>query len=46
MRSILARAEGFVDTADQNRFDECEMAVSNVLREIRSVGYQWKVSGS
>ena len=43
MRIALERAEGFVDTGVQERFDECEVVMSDVLRNIRSVGSQWKV---
>jgi hypothetical protein len=39
----LAKAHGFVDTADQEVFDTCEEAVSEVVRTIRSVSAQWKV---
>jgi len=44
VQRILARAEGFVDTADQDRFDECENVMSLVLRDVRSVAYQWKTT--
>lgn len=39
---ILSRAAGFEDTGDQDRFDECESVMSDVLRTIRSVANQWK----
>ncbi len=32
-----------MDTGDQERFDECESVMNDVLRNIRSVGYQWQV---
>ncbi|KAI0042195.1 hypothetical protein FA95DRAFT_1500426 [Auriscalpium vulgare] len=38
----LGATEGFVDTADQERFDECEAAVMKVLGQIRTIGRQWK----
>lgn len=38
----MAEADGFADTAEQERFDECENAVGRVLREIRSVAQGWK----
>lgn len=38
----LQRTEGLVDTGDQERFDECENVMNDVLRNIRSVGYQWQ----
>lgn len=41
---LLDRAEGFVETADQDRYDECEAAMGDVLRESLSLGNQWKVS--
>jgi centromere/kinetochore protein ZW10 len=40
---ILASAKGFTDTSDQDRYDDCEMAISRVVREIRSVANAWKV---
>ncbi|KZT21579.1 hypothetical protein NEOLEDRAFT_1164550 [Neolentinus lepideus HHB14362 ss-1] len=39
---ILSRAEGFVDVADQEQFDECETAVNEALRHIRRLAQQWK----
>ncbi|OCH91473.1 hypothetical protein OBBRIDRAFT_886899 [Obba rivulosa] len=39
---ILDKAEGFVDTTDQDRFDECEAAVSQVLQHIRRLANDWK----
>ncbi|KAI0940945.1 hypothetical protein AcV7_003180 [Taiwanofungus camphoratus] len=39
---LLDRAQGFVDTTDQDRFDECEGAVNEVLRRIRYLAQQWK----
>ncbi|KAH8116435.1 Centromere/kinetochore Zw10-domain-containing protein [Phellopilus nigrolimitatus] len=39
---VLARAEGFVDSSDQERFDECEAVMSEVLRSVRVVANQWK----
>ncbi|KAI0305872.1 Centromere/kinetochore Zw10-domain-containing protein [Multifurca ochricompacta] len=38
----LKKAEGFVGTADQDRFDECEEAVMGVLSQVRTVARQWK----
>lgn len=43
LRDILASAKGFTDTSDQDRYDDCEMAISRVVREIRSVANTWKV---
>ncbi|KAG1770673.1 hypothetical protein EDD22DRAFT_977060 [Suillus occidentalis] len=40
---ILASAKGFTDTSDQDRYDDCEMAISRVVREIRSVANAWKL---
>lgn len=42
--SSLKRAEGFVGTADQERFDECEEAVMSILSQVRKVAKQWGVS--
>ncbi|EMD39295.1 hypothetical protein CERSUDRAFT_112943 [Gelatoporia subvermispora B] len=39
---ILDKAEGFVDTTDQDRFDECEAAVNQVLQHIRRLANEWK----
>ncbi|THH14983.1 hypothetical protein EW146_g5425 [Bondarzewia mesenterica] len=39
---LLADAEGFMGTADQNQFDECEGAITSVLGQIRNVAKQWK----
>lgn len=39
----LDKAEGFVGTTDQDRFDECEGAVNSVLQDIRRVAQQCKV---
>ncbi|KAJ7782061.1 hypothetical protein DFH07DRAFT_792440 [Mycena maculata] len=40
---IIARgAEGFRFTADQDRYDECESAVSQVVREIKRLAQQWR----
>ena len=32
-----------METGDQDRFDECEGAVTNALGQIRRVAKQWKV---
>ena len=40
---MLDGAQGFIDTNQQDRFDECESAVNDVLRRIRRVAPQWKV---
>ncbi|KAH9014198.1 Centromere/kinetochore Zw10-domain-containing protein [Lactarius deliciosus] len=42
--SHLKRAEGFVGTADQERFDECEEAVMSILSQVRKVAKHWAVS--
>ncbi|KAH9066695.1 Centromere/kinetochore Zw10-domain-containing protein [Lactarius vividus] len=39
--SYLKRAEGFVGTADQERFDECEEAVMSILSQVRKVAKHW-----
>ena len=43
MLETLGEAEGFVETGDQDRFDECEGAVTSALSQIRRVAKQWKV---
>jgi hypothetical protein len=44
VESDLKRVEGFIGTADQERFDECEEAVTGILSRIRKVTKQWGVS--
>ncbi|KAI0697828.1 hypothetical protein C8T65DRAFT_614507 [Cerioporus squamosus] len=39
---ILDNAKGFIDTTHQERYDECETAVNEVLQRIRRVAPQWK----
>ncbi|KIK93519.1 hypothetical protein PAXRUDRAFT_828885 [Paxillus rubicundulus Ve08.2h10] len=39
---ILAGTDGFTDTSDQECYDECEMAITRVLRDVRSVAHTWK----
>ncbi|KAF8269814.1 Centromere/kinetochore Zw10-domain-containing protein [Lactarius quietus] len=39
--SNLKRADGFIGTADQERFDECEEAVMSILSQVRKVAKQW-----
>ncbi|KAH7921288.1 hypothetical protein BV22DRAFT_1072517, partial [Leucogyrophana mollusca] len=39
---ILTSAEGFIDTSNQDRYDDCEAAITRVLREIRSTAHAWK----
>ena len=36
-------ARGFVDTGDQDRYDECETAVNQVLKNIKSLALRFKV---
>lgn len=43
VNDVLAAAKGFVDTGEQERYDECESAITQVLREIRLRASQWKV---
>jgi centromere/kinetochore protein ZW10 len=40
----LKKAEGFVGTAEQEHYDECEEAVMSVLSQVRKVARQWKVN--
>ncbi|KAI9451675.1 Centromere/kinetochore Zw10-domain-containing protein [Lactarius psammicola] len=39
--SYLKKAEGFIGTADQERFDECEEAVTSILSQVRKVAKHW-----
>lgn len=43
---LLDSAKGFIDTTHQDRYDECEGAVNEVLQRIRRVAPQWKVRTS
>ena len=36
-------ARGFVDTGDQDRYDECETAVNQVLKNIKWLAPRFKV---
>lgn len=38
----LKKADGFVGTAEQDHYDECEEAVMGVLSHVRRVARQWK----
>lgn len=42
LEDVLADADGFADTSDQERYDECEMVVTRVLRGVRSIAPAWK----
>ncbi|KAL1941263.1 hypothetical protein VTO73DRAFT_7475 [Trametes versicolor] len=42
IEELLDGARGFIDTTHQERYDECESAVNEVLRRIRRVSPQWK----
>ncbi|KAF8448945.1 hypothetical protein L210DRAFT_3388459 [Boletus edulis BED1] len=42
LEDVLADADGFVDTSDQERYDECEMVITRVLRDVRSTAHAWK----
>ena len=44
MADSLKKADGFVGTAEQDHYDECEEAVMGVLSHVRRVASQWKVS--
>ena len=43
VEETLDNAKGFIDTNQQDQFDECESAVNDVLRRIRRIAPQWKV---
>ncbi|KAL5513152.1 YTM1_2 [Sanghuangporus vaninii] len=42
VKQILSRAEGFVELSQQDRFDECEAVMSEVLRGVRATTGEWK----
>ncbi|KAG9313057.1 hypothetical protein JVU11DRAFT_6497 [Chiua virens] len=37
LEEVLADAHGFTDTSDQERYDECEMVITRVLRDVRTI---------
>ncbi|KAJ7255514.1 hypothetical protein B0H12DRAFT_1113859 [Mycena haematopus] len=39
---ISREAQGFTSTADHDRYDECETAVSRAVKEIKRLAQQWK----
>lgn len=39
---LVEGAHGFIDTGDQDRYDECENAISQVLQEIRRLAQRLK----
>jgi len=39
---ILLTCQGFTGTTEQDRYDECESAISRVLRHVRYVAQRWK----
>jgi hypothetical protein len=41
-RILEAGAQGFTYTGEQDRYDECESAINEVLQNIRSLSRQWK----
>ena len=43
LEDVLADADGFAGTSDQERYDECEMVITRVLRDVRSIAHAWKV---
>ena len=45
LNDTLDKAQGFVATNHQERFDECEEAVNQVLQDIRRFAQQVKVCG-
>ncbi|KAI0773308.1 hypothetical protein BD413DRAFT_541034 [Trametes elegans] len=42
IEQLLGNARGFIDTNHQERYDECESALNDVLQRIRRVAPQWK----
>jgi hypothetical protein len=43
-KTLVDGTTGFTGTANQERYDECEAAVTEVLHQIRQVAHQLKVS--
>ena len=43
INGALDHAAGFIGTTDQDRYDECEEAVHQVLRDIRQTSHELKV---
>lgn len=44
LEDVLADGDGFTDTSHQERYDECEMVITRVLRDVRNIAHAWKVS--
>ncbi|KAI9456935.1 hypothetical protein HD554DRAFT_2177861 [Boletus coccyginus] len=42
LEDVLANADGFAETSDQERYDECEMVITRVLRDVRATAHIWK----
>lgn len=42
IHELLDKAAGFVETTNQDRFDECENAVNQILQRIRRLAQEWK----
>lgn len=40
---LVAGAQGFTYTGDQDRYDECEMAVNEALKAIKRVAHRLRV---
>ncbi|KAJ7696579.1 hypothetical protein B0H17DRAFT_1198090 [Mycena rosella] len=40
--TIARGAEGFTFTADQDRYDECESAISRAVQEVKRLAQRWK----
>lgn len=40
---LIDGARGFIDTGDQDRYDECETAVNQVLKDIKRLAPRFKV---
>ncbi|KIL69288.1 hypothetical protein M378DRAFT_157536 [Amanita muscaria Koide BX008] len=41
-RLLAEGTQGFIDSSGQDRYDECEDAVNQALKEIRSLAHKWK----
>ena len=42
-RMIIEGAQGFTYTGDQDRYDECEMAINETLKSIKRIAHRLKV---
>lgn len=43
MNDILVNSNGFTGISDEDRYDECQIGIAEVLRDIKKVARNWKV---